>query len=52
MALDKSHRIKSMVSDKKAEMSQVESCWNPFHMVFLNDLEMDLSSSLTALSLD
>lgn len=47
MALDKSHRIKSVVSVKNAEMSQVESCWNPFHMVFLNDLEMDLSSSLT-----
>lgn len=46
MALDKSHRIKSVVSVKNGEMSQVESCWNPFRMVFLNDLEMDLSSSL------
>lgn len=48
MGLCKSHRIKScgpMVDVKNAEMSQVESCWNLFHMVFLNDLKMDLSSS-------
>lgn len=36
-----------MVGVKNAEISQVESCWTLFHMLFLNDLEMDLSSSLT-----